>query len=114
MVILDPTYKILGSADENNATDISAMLNGIESLAVSTGAAVAVAGHFAKGNPSAKETIDRISGSGVFARDPDSLVVFTRHEEEGTGRSQAGTALDHRWRTQQATENQARRVRARA
>jgi hypothetical protein len=44
---------------------------------------VVLAGHFAKGNASAKETIDRISGSGVFARDPDSLVVFTKHEEEG-------------------------------
>jgi hypothetical protein len=43
---------------------------------------VALAGHFAKGNASAKETIDRISGSGVFARDPDSLVIFTQHEEE--------------------------------
>jgi hypothetical protein len=30
-----------------------------------------------------KETIDRISGSGVFARDPDSLVIFTKHEEDG-------------------------------
>jgi hypothetical protein len=48
-----------------------------------TGAAVALAGHFAKGNAAAKETIDRISGSGVFARDPDSLITFTRHEEEG-------------------------------
>ena len=35
------------------------------------------------GNASGKETIDRISGSGVFARDPDSLVMFTKHEEEG-------------------------------
>ena len=41
-----------------------------------------LAGHFAKGNPLAKETIERISGSGVFARDPDSLVTFTKHEEE--------------------------------
>ena len=32
---------------------------------------------------SAKESIDRISGSGVFARDPDSLIAFTKHEEEG-------------------------------
>ena len=39
-------------------------------------------GHFAKGNAAAKETIDRISGSGVFARDPDSLITFTKHEEE--------------------------------
>ncbi|MFO0734142.1 MAG: hypothetical protein U0361_24895 [Nitrospiraceae bacterium] len=47
-------------------------------------AAVAMAGHFAKGNAAAKETIDRISGSGVFAREPDSLITFTRHEEEGS------------------------------
>jgi hypothetical protein len=83
MVIVDPTYKLLGIADENSATDITALLTMVENLAVTTGAAVVLAGHFAKGNASAKETIDRISGSGVFARDPDSLVTFTRHEEEG-------------------------------
>jgi hypothetical protein len=83
MVIVDPTYKMLGTADENSATDITGLLNSVENLAVTTGAAVVLAGHFAKGNPSAKETIDRVSGSGVFARDPDSLVTFTKHEEEG-------------------------------
>jgi hypothetical protein len=77
------TCKLLGGADENSASDIASLLNTIEHLAVTTGAAVAMAGHFAKGNASAKETIDRISGSGVFARDPDSLVIFTKHEEEG-------------------------------
>jgi hypothetical protein len=55
----------------------------METLAVTSGAAVAMAGHFAKGNAAAKEVIDRISGSGVFARDPDSLITFTKHEEEG-------------------------------
>ena len=83
LVIIDPTYKLLGGADENSATDISALLNAVENLAVTTGAAVAMAGHFAKGNAAAKDTIDRISGSGVFARDPDSLITFTKHEEEG-------------------------------
>jgi hypothetical protein len=73
----------LGIADENSATDITALLNMVDTVATTTGAAVVLAGHFAKGNASAKETIDRISGSGVFARDPDSLVVFTRHEAEG-------------------------------
>ena len=82
LVIIDPTYKLLGIADENSATDITALLNMVDTLANTTGAAVVLAGHFAKGNASAKETIDRISGSGVFARDPDSLVVFTKHEEE--------------------------------
>src|ERR1051326_5934928 len=41
--------------------------------------AVAFAGHSAKGDASVKEAIDRIRGSGVFARDPDSLVTFTKH-----------------------------------
>jgi len=77
------TYKLLGAADENSATDITALLNMVESLAMHTGAAIALAGHFAKGNASGKEAIDRISGSGVFARDHDSLVVFTKHEQEG-------------------------------
>jgi len=30
-----------------------------------------------------KDISHRISGSGVFARDPDSLITFTKHEEEG-------------------------------
>jgi hypothetical protein len=83
VIAIDPSYKLLGIADENSATDITALLNMVDTVATTTGAAVVLAGHFAKGNASAKETIDRISGSGVFARDPDSLVVFTKHEEEG-------------------------------
>jgi hypothetical protein len=58
-------------------------LNAIESLSTDTGAAVAFGAHFSKGNQSAKEAIDRISGSGVFARDPDSIMVLTRHEQDG-------------------------------
>jgi hypothetical protein len=50
-------------------------------LACRTDAAVVMAHHFAKGNSSAKEAIDRISGAGVWGRDPDSIVVLTPHEE---------------------------------
>jgi hypothetical protein len=83
LIILDPIYKLYGGfTDENNARDIAALLNAIEDLAVSTGAAVAFGAHFSKGNQAAKESIDRISGSGVFARDPDSLLMFTRHEKD--------------------------------
>lgn len=81
LLVIDPTYKLLGAADENSATDISALLNSIEKLSATTKAAVAMAGHFAKGNAAGKEAMDRISGSGVFARDPDTLLVFTKHEE---------------------------------
>ena len=80
LIILDPVYKLYGQTDENSAGDVARLLNGLEELAVSTGSAVAFGAHFSKGNQSAKESIDRISGSGVFARDPDSLLMFTRHE----------------------------------
>jgi hypothetical protein len=54
----------------------------MEAVTVETGAAIAFGAHFSKGNQAGKEAIDRISGSGVFARDPDSILIFTRHEEE--------------------------------
>ena len=81
LVTLDPIYKLYGQADENKAGDIAALMNSIENLTTQTGAAVAFGAHFSKGNQSGKEAIDRISGSGVFARDPDSLVNLTVHEE---------------------------------
>jgi hypothetical protein len=81
LIVLDPIYKLYGATDENSAGDVAALLNSIESLSVETGAAVAYGCHFAKGNASTKEAIDRISGSGVFARDPDSLLIFTKHIE---------------------------------
>lgn len=82
LIILDPVYKLLGARDENKAGDIASLLNEIESLAVETGAAVAFGAHYSKGNQAGKEVIDRIGGSGVFARDPDTILNFTRHEEE--------------------------------
>jgi hypothetical protein len=82
LIVLDPVYKLYGGADENKAGDVAELLNALEELAVASGAAVAFGAHFSKGNQSQKESIDRISGSGVFARDPDSLLIFTRHEEQ--------------------------------
>jgi hypothetical protein len=80
LIIIDPIYKGLGGRDENSAGDISELCNELERLAVATGAAVLYAAHFSKGNQSGKEAIDRISGSGVFGRDADSIIVLTKHE----------------------------------
>jgi RecA-family ATPase len=80
VLIIDPIYKLLGLRDENKAGDIASLLNEIEALAVETGAAVAFGAHYSKGTQAGKEVIDRIGGSGVFARDPDSILNFTRHE----------------------------------
>ena len=84
LVILDPIYKLYGDTDENSAGEVGQMLNALEQVCVKTGAAVLFGAHYSKGNQAAKESIDRISGSGVFARDPDTILPFTRHEEEGS------------------------------
>jgi hypothetical protein len=81
LIILDPTYKLLLGRDENKAGDIASLMNEFEMLAVRSGAAVAFGAHYSKGNQAQKEAIDRIGGSGVFARDPDTILSFTRHEE---------------------------------
>jgi len=81
-IILDPTYKIM-TGSENAQEEVAALMDSIERLALATGAAVIFGSHFAKGNAAGKEAIDRISGSGVFARDPDAILTMTRHEEDG-------------------------------
>lgn len=83
LIIIDPIYKVGGARVENATEDVADMLNELERIAVQSGAAVAFGAHFSKGNQAAKESIDRISGSGVFARDPDAILIFTAHEETG-------------------------------
>jgi hypothetical protein len=83
LIIPDPIYKTLSGKNENDAGDIGTVCGEIESVAVQTGSAVAFGAHFAKGNASGKEHIDRVSGSGVWARDPDSIITATTHEMEG-------------------------------
>jgi len=83
LVAVDPVYKLLNGRDENSAADMAALLAPLGGICLDTGAALATNAHFAKGNAAGKEAMDRISGSGVFSRDPDSLLTLTRHEEEG-------------------------------
>ena len=81
LIIIDPVYKLLLGRDENKAGDIASLMDEFEVLAVRTGAAVGFGAHYSKGNQAQKESIDRIGGSGVFARDPDSILNFTHHEQ---------------------------------
>jgi AAA domain len=82
LIVIDPVYKLLGDSDENSARDITKMMNAVERFSVETGAAIAFGSHFAKGNASGKESIDRIAGSGVFARDPDAILTLTQHDQD--------------------------------
>ncbi len=82
LVIVDPVYRLLAGRDENHAADINDLLGKIAGIALDTDAHVLLPAHFAKGNASGKDAQDRVSGSGVFARFPDSLVTLTRHEQD--------------------------------
>ena len=71
-IILDPTYK-LGIGDENAAEQVTRFCNAIDKLA-NSGASVIYAHHHSKGAQGSKASMDRASGSGVFARDADALL----------------------------------------
>ena len=75
-IILDPLYKI-GIGDENSASDTARFCAALDEIAERTGASVIFVHHFAKGQAGQKSTIDRASGSGALARDPDAIVTIT-------------------------------------
>lgn len=81
LIVFDPIYKLMSGRDENKAGDVTAVLAQLEKVSVLTGAAIAFGAHYSKGNQAAKESIDRIGGSGAFARDPDAILTMTAHEQ---------------------------------
>ena len=81
-IIIDPLYKSYGGKEENSATDMAAVLESMERFAEKFDAAIFIASHFAKGDSAGKSQIDRISGSGVIARDPDSIMTLSKLKDE--------------------------------
>lgn len=72
-VILDPIYKVI-TGDENSADQMAAFCNQFDKICTELGTAVIYCHHHSKGSQAGKRTMDRASGSGVFARDPDALL----------------------------------------
>lgn len=79
-IAIDPYYRLGEGCDENANGEIAKFLAQLEEIAHETGAAIALTHHFAKGNSSAKSSIDRMSGAGTFARDPDALLSLTEQD----------------------------------
>ena len=72
-VIIDPIYKVI-TGDENSADEMAAFCNQFDKVAEQLGTAVIYCHHHSKGAQGGKRSMDRASGSGVFARDPDTLL----------------------------------------
>ena len=75
-VILDPIYKVL-TGDENAADQMAKFCNQFDLVCRQLGCAVVYCHHHSKGAQGGKRSMDRASGSGVFARDPDALLDMT-------------------------------------
>lgn len=82
LTILDPIYKIT-AGDENSAKDVGTFCNDLDRIAKETGSAIFYTHHHAKGEQGGKKAMDRGSGSGVFARDPDLMIDLTALEIDG-------------------------------
>ena len=72
-VIIDPIYKVI-TGDENSADQMAHFCNQFDKVCTNLGCAVIYCHHHSKGVQGGKRSMDRASGSGVFARDPDALL----------------------------------------
>ncbi len=72
-IIIDPIYKVI-TGDENSADQMAKFCNEFDRVCTELGAAVIYCHHHSKGLQGQKRSMDRASGSGVFARDPDVLL----------------------------------------
>lgn len=78
-IVIDPIYKVI-TGDENNASEMGAFCNQFDKICNETGCATIYCHHHSKGAQGAKRAIDRASGSGVFARDPDAQLDMIQLE----------------------------------
>jgi RecA-family ATPase len=72
-VIIDPIYKVI-TGDENSADQMANFCNQFDKVCTELNAAVIYCHHHSKGSQGGKRAMDRASGSGVFARDPDAIL----------------------------------------
>ena len=78
-IVLDPIYKVI-TGDENNASEMGAFCNQFDKICTETGCSTIYCHHHSKGAQGAKKAMDRASGSGVFARDPDAQLDMIQLE----------------------------------
>jgi len=84
VIFLDPFYKLLGERDERISAELIPILNIFEEISKRTDTSTVTSAHYTKGNQAAKDPLDRISGGAVINRHPDSLLMLTKHETEGS------------------------------
>ena len=78
-IVIDPIYKVI-TGDENNASEMGQFCNQFDKICAETGCSTIYCHHHSKGAQGSKKAMDRASGSGVFARDPDAQLDMIQLE----------------------------------
>lgn len=99
-VIIDPIYKVL-TGDENSADQMTHFCNQFDKICTELGCSTIYCHHHSKGLQGFKKSMDRASGSGVFARDPDAMLDMIQLQVEPDKGNPSVTMEDFRrtaWR----------------
>lgn len=88
-IVIDPIYKVI-TGDENSADQMANFCNQFDKVCTELGCAVIYCHHHSKGTQGNKRSMDRASGSGVFARDPDAMLDMIELDVSDALRKQAG------------------------
>lgn len=86
-VVIDPIYKVI-TGDENSADQMARFCNQFDKVCTELGCATIYCHHHSKGSQGQKRSMDRASGSGVFARDPDAILDLIELEQPQAMRDQ--------------------------
>lgn len=97
-VVLDPIYKLSMGGDENSASDMGLFCNQFDMICNETGCSAVYCHHHSKGSQGSKRAIDRSSGSGVFARDPDAVLDIIELEQTDDIKNQVRDGYATAWR----------------
>ncbi len=96
-IVIDPIYKVI-TGDENNASEMGAFCNQFDKLCTETGCSTIYCHHHSKGAQGQKRAMDRASGSGVFARDPDAQLDMIQLELTGDLKNNVRDGKATAWR----------------
>ena len=91
VVIIDPIYKVM-RANENSAYETAQFCNLLDKVCMEMNCSVVYCHHHSKGDQSWKKSMDRASGSGVFARDADAILDVIELELPPDARDAGRTA----------------------
>lgn len=97
VIIIDPIYKLL-AGDENTMSAVSEFCQLTDWICSALKMAVIYTHHHSKGIKGNIRVMDRSSGSGVFARDPDALLDLIELEVPASLREEPGNEHLTAWR----------------